>query len=144
MGVPMQRPENMGTRTTLTDAEFAQREAQAKRQAAADNESTAASDGAPGIGPPSYWTERGTPTRQTSLVIDLAEWAIAFVDRVQEEKTAEGGSRGGKGFRGNGRARRLPTTISTFTTAASREACWDRSFRLCTTTATRFCSSRGW
>ena len=33
MGVPLQRPENLGTRTTLTDAEFAQKEAQAKKQA---------------------------------------------------------------------------------------------------------------
>src|SRR5215467_6309049 len=70
VGVPMQRPANLGERTTLTDAEFAQREAQAKRQAQADNESFAASDSRPGIGPPSYWTERGKPTRQTSLIID--------------------------------------------------------------------------
>ena len=44
MGVPLQRPESLGTRTTLTDAEFAQREAQAKKQAEADSQSTAASD----------------------------------------------------------------------------------------------------
>ena len=44
MGVPLQRPEKFGDRTTLTDAEFAQKEAQAKKQAQADNESTAASD----------------------------------------------------------------------------------------------------
>ena len=60
MGVPMQRPEALGTRATLTDAEFAQKEAQAKRQAQADSQSTVASDSV-GIGPPSYWTERGTP-----------------------------------------------------------------------------------
>src|SRR5580692_7632174 len=52
MGVPMQRPEALGTRATLTDAEFAQKEAQAKRQAEADSQSTVASDSRPGIGPP--------------------------------------------------------------------------------------------
>src|SRR5215472_10414059 len=70
MGVPMQRPANMGTRSELTDAEFAQREQQAERQLVADAESTVASDSRPGIGPPSYWTERGRPTKQTSLIID--------------------------------------------------------------------------
>ncbi|HEX5226340.1 MAG TPA: hypothetical protein VFW44_01460, partial [Bryobacteraceae bacterium] len=44
MGVPMQRPEAQGTRTTLTDAEFAQKQAQAKKQSDADRQSTAASD----------------------------------------------------------------------------------------------------
>ena len=48
MGVPMQRPEALGTRATLTDAEFAQKEAQAKKQAQADSESTVASDSAAG------------------------------------------------------------------------------------------------
>jgi hypothetical protein len=70
VGVPMQRPQNMGERTTLTDEEFAQRLAQAKRQAEADSQSIATSDTRVGIGPPSYWTERGRPTRQTSLIID--------------------------------------------------------------------------
>ena len=43
VGVPMQRPANIGERTTLTDEEFAQKEAQAKRQAAADSQSLATS-----------------------------------------------------------------------------------------------------
>ncbi len=70
MGVPMQRPASFGDRATLTDAEFAKRQEQAKRQAAADAESTAASDTKASIGPPSYWTERGKPTRQASLIVD--------------------------------------------------------------------------
>src|SRR5712691_3523756 len=41
MGVPMQRPAAMGTRTTLTDDEFKTREAQAQRQSAADRETIA-------------------------------------------------------------------------------------------------------
>src|SRR5712692_7878314 len=69
MGVPMQRPAAMGTRTTLTDDEFKQRETQAQRQSAADRETIAPPGGNVGIGPPSYWTERGKPTRQTSLIL---------------------------------------------------------------------------
>src|ERR1700730_15825339 len=51
MGVPMQRAENLGTRATLTDAEFAQKEEQAKKQALADSQSTSTSDTRVGIGP---------------------------------------------------------------------------------------------
>jgi len=101
MGVPMQRPEALGTRTTLTDEEFAQRQAQAKRQAAADSESTAASDSTPGIGPPSYWTERGTPTRQTSLIIDPPNGRLPPL--TPEEQTLRKEARGGKGFPGEWR-----------------------------------------
>lgn len=70
MGVPLQRARAMGERTTLTDDEYAQREAQAKRAAAADAVEFAPKDERVGIGPPSYWTERGTPTRQASLITD--------------------------------------------------------------------------
>src|SRR5262245_36143263 len=38
LGVPFERPAAMGTRQTITDAEFAEREAQAARQAATDAE----------------------------------------------------------------------------------------------------------
>ena len=70
MGVPLQRPKSMGERTALTDEEFAQRQAQARKNAAADAEEFAPQDQRIGIGPPSYWTERGKPTRQASLIID--------------------------------------------------------------------------
>jgi hypothetical protein len=70
MGVPMQRPATFGERATLTEDEFAKKQEQAKRQAQADSESSAASDTKVGIGPPSYWTERGKPTKQASLIID--------------------------------------------------------------------------
>src|SRR4029077_9694442 len=59
VGVPMQRPASLGERTTLTDQEFAQKEAQARRQAETDSQAFSTSDTRPGIGPPSYWTERG-------------------------------------------------------------------------------------
>lgn len=98
MGVPLQRPEKFGDRTTLTDAEFAQKEAQAKKQAQADSESTVASDSVPGIGPPSYWVERGKPTRQASLIIDPPNGRLPPLtpQEVELRKTA----RGGKGFPG--------------------------------------------
>jgi hypothetical protein len=70
MGVPMQRPATFGERATLTEDEFAKKQDQAKRQAQADSESTAASDTKVGIGPPSYWNERGKPTHQASLIVD--------------------------------------------------------------------------
>jgi hypothetical protein len=101
MGVPMQRAENLGTRATLTDAEFAQKEEQAKRQAAADSQSTATSDTRVGIGPPSYWTERGTPTRQTSLIIDPPNGRLPALTAEEQKLRKE--ARGGKGFPGEWR-----------------------------------------
>ncbi len=100
MGVPLQRPEKLGTRSTLTDEEFGQKEAQAKKQAQADSQSTAASDSV-GIGPPSYWVERGVPTRQTSLIIDPPNGRLPPLTAEEQElrKTA----RGGKGFPGEWR-----------------------------------------
>jgi hypothetical protein len=98
MGVPMQRPAALGERTTLTDEEFAKKQEQAQRQAAADAESTVASDSKPGIGPPSYWTERGKPTRQTSLIIDPPDGRLPALtpEAVKYRKEA----RNGKGLPG--------------------------------------------
>jgi hypothetical protein len=98
MGVPMQRPQNLGERTTLTDAEFAQREAQAKRQSEADSQAFATSDTRPGIGPPSYWTERGKPTRQTSLIVDPPNGRLPALTAEAERYRKE--ARGGKGLPG--------------------------------------------
>jgi hypothetical protein len=70
IGIPMQRPEGFGSRTVLTDDEFAQREAAAKRTAESDSEEFANPNQRAGINPPSYWLERGKPSRQASLVID--------------------------------------------------------------------------
>jgi hypothetical protein len=70
IGIPMQRPEGFGSRTVLTDEEFAQREAAAKRTAESDSEEFANPNQRAGINPPSYWLERGKPSRQASLVVD--------------------------------------------------------------------------
>ena len=53
----MERPEDLGERETLTEEEFAERQQRLQEQAARDlNPSDEV-----GIGPPSYWTERGRP-----------------------------------------------------------------------------------
>ncbi len=127
MGVPMQRPVKLGNRTTLTDEEFAQKEAQARKQAQADSESTAASDSSVGIGPPSYWVERGTPTRQTSLIIDPPNGRLPPL--TPEEQELRKRARGGKGFPGEWRGEANSYADLNSITAASRAACWGRSFR---------------
>src|SRR5580658_1825587 len=101
MGVPLQRPESLGTRATLTDAEFAQKEAQARKQADADSQSTATSDSKATIGPPSYWVERGTPSRQTSLIIDPPNGRLPPLTAEEQKLRKE--ARGGKGFPGEWR-----------------------------------------
>jgi hypothetical protein len=95
MGVPMQRPKNLGDRTTLTDEEYAQRLAQAQRLAAADNEERAPKDARVGIGPPSYWTERGKPTRQASMIIDPPDGRIPPLTPEAQRRRKE--ARGGLG-----------------------------------------------
>jgi hypothetical protein len=101
VGVPMQRPANLGERTTLTDEEFAQKEGQAKRQAAADSQAFSTSDTRAGIGPPSYWTERGKPTRQTSLIVDPPNGRLPALTPEAEKYRKE--ARGGKGLPGEWR-----------------------------------------
>lgn len=98
MGVPMQRNVSFGDRATLTEDEFAKKEEQAKRQAQADAESTATSDTKVGIGPPSYWTERGKPTRQASLIIDPPNGRLPALTPEAERYRKE--ARGGKGLPG--------------------------------------------
>ena len=101
MGVPMQRPVNLGTRTKLTNEEFVQRQEQARRQAAADAESTATSDSRVGIGPPSYWTERGKPTRQTSLIVDPPDGRLPGLTLQEQDLRKQ--ARDGRGFPGEWR-----------------------------------------
>ncbi len=74
-GVPLQRAADLGERTTLSDEEFARRQAQAAAQAEADAQPVVVR--APGgggrgggVGPPDHWLERGRPQRQASLIID--------------------------------------------------------------------------
>ena len=102
LGVPFERPAAMGTRQTVTDAEFADREAQAARQAANDAEEFIAPPAAPagraggrggnpegggGVGPPNHWLERGKPSRRTSIVIDPPDGRIPFLNAEAQKRS---------------------------------------------------------
>ena len=98
MGVPMQRNAKLGERATLTDEEYQAKEIAAAKQAKADSESVVASDSKIGIGPPSYWTERGKPSRQTSLIVDPPNGRLP--DLTAEAVKYRKEARGGKGLPG--------------------------------------------
>jgi hypothetical protein len=96
LGVPMERPQQFGTRAYLTEQEFAEREAFAKKQTEIDTAQYVSRDPLVGrggafvkcsddpercangvrIGPPNYWDERGTPNRRTSLIMDPPDGRI--------------------------------------------------------------------
>jgi hypothetical protein len=102
LGVPFERPATMGTRQTVTDAEFAERQAQAARQAATDAEEFVAPaapagraggrggnpEGGGGVGPPNHWLERGKPSRRTSIVIDPPDGRIPFLNDEARTRAA--------------------------------------------------------
>jgi hypothetical protein len=101
LGVPFERPPEYGDRQTLTDAEFAAREAQAARQLATDNADfdleTADRSNAGAVGsatsPPPHWLERGEPSRRTSLVIDPPDGRVPAVSaeaRARQQRAVRG------------------------------------------------------
>jgi hypothetical protein len=104
VGVPLERPAELGTRATLTDEEFKARQAQNARQAAADDEEFVAPaaggrGGGDGTGPPSHWGERGRPQRQSSLIVEPANGRMPpttadgekrMADRARRSSTGEG------------------------------------------------------
>jgi len=77
-GVPLQRPQQFGSRNVLTEDEFQARIKQARQteeDALADFDVTTADTrnaGAVGsaTSPPPHWLERGKPSRQVSLIVD--------------------------------------------------------------------------
>jgi hypothetical protein len=95
MGVPLERPANLGGKSQLTEEEFAARTAQAQRQAAQDEEefvaprptAEAVLTGA-GTGPPGHWGERGMPQRQTSLIVVPADGRIPPMTAEGQKRTA--------------------------------------------------------
>jgi hypothetical protein len=131
VSAPLQRPESFGERATLTDAEFAQREAQARAQAEADQQqyvttgrppspgSTAGQAGGRGgpasagqaggrggrggggVGPPDHWLERGAPIRQTSLIVDPPNGRLPALTPGAEQRRKA--ARGGRGLPGEWR-----------------------------------------
>ena len=101
LGVPFERPEAMGTRETVTDAEFAERQKQSERQAALDAEEFVAPpaagrggrgggnpEGGGGVGPPGHWLERGRPSRRTSLVIDPPNGRLPYLNDEARTRAA--------------------------------------------------------
>jgi hypothetical protein len=104
-GVPLQRAESLGTRNELTDAEFAQRRAQADRQKAQDTEdfdftnpSVPFGQVGGGQSPPQHWFERGEPQRQASLIVDPPNGRLpaltAAAQKREAQRRAERASRG--------------------------------------------------
>jgi hypothetical protein len=82
VGVPFERPKELGNRLYLTDAEFKARQEAAAKQSALDvlefdlekppAEIVALGDVGGATSPPPHWLERGTPSRQSSLIVEPA------------------------------------------------------------------------
>ena len=74
MGVPIERPRQLGDRAVLSEEEFATRQNQARAQAQADREEVTAPARGRGVGtgPPGHWGERGQPQRQPRWWLNLA------------------------------------------------------------------------
>jgi hypothetical protein len=106
LGVPFERSKEFGERQTLTDAEFAARQAQAAKQLATDNAEfdveTADTANAGAVGsatsPPPHWLERGQPSRRSSLVIDPPDGRVPALSAEAQARQR----RGVRGSFGNG------------------------------------------
>jgi hypothetical protein len=92
LGVPFERPEQFGNRDVVTDKEFADRQAQAVRQAETDSEEfvgpRTGGRGGDGTGPPNHWLERGKPSRRTSIVIDPPDGRIPYLNDDARKRNA--------------------------------------------------------
>ena len=69
INVPVQRPENLGTRLYLTEEEYQQRATQLNQRANA-GQAPPRANAAVSINPPGYWLDFGKATRLTSLIVD--------------------------------------------------------------------------
>jgi hypothetical protein len=94
--VPLQRPESFGTRNVLTDAEFAERQAQAARQAVQDvadfdfdNPSIPFGQVGGGQSPPQHWFERGATQRQVSLIVDPPNGRLPALTAAAQKREAD-------------------------------------------------------
>jgi hypothetical protein len=108
LAVPFERPAQYGTRLYLTDAELAQRRADADKQLVSDNAEfnveTADTRNAGAVGsatsPPPHWLERGKVSRRTSLVIDPPDGRLPAA--AQQRAGRGRGAGGGGTFAGLG------------------------------------------
>ena len=109
LSVPFERQSQYGERRFLTDAEFAQRRAQADKQLVSDNSEfdieTADRANAGAVGsatsPPPHWLERGKVSRRTSLVIDPPDGRLPALAQ-QRPGTGRGRGAAGGTFAGLG------------------------------------------
>src|SRR5262249_12610512 len=95
---PLQRPESLGTRNELNDAEFAARLAAFQKQNEDDNADfdldkitpELAARGTVGgpVSPPPHWLERGKPTRQAGLIIDPPDGRMPPLSEEGERRAA--------------------------------------------------------
>ena len=89
VGVPFERPAELGTRTELTAEEFAARQKQTAQRFEADAEEpvlngSAAGDG---TGPPSHWLEGEKGLEEASLIVEPANGHAAD-DAERQRRTA--------------------------------------------------------
>ena len=92
IGVPLERPEQFGTRVTLTDEEYAARVSANDVQVAKDEdplpESEFAEDSA-ASNAPRHWLERAAkPSRATSLIVDPPNGRIPALTPEGEQRVA--------------------------------------------------------
>jgi len=87
-GVPVERPEHLGTRNVLTEEEFAAREKQAVSEQAADADAINDHDGRIANSPPDYWQDRGKPKMQASLIVEPANGRLPPLTPAGQERLA--------------------------------------------------------
>ena len=90
VGVPFERPAELGTRTELTAEEFAARQKQAAQRSEADAETvvSAAARTGDGTGPPSHWLEWGKASKQASLIVEPADGRLPPMTPEGQRRTA--------------------------------------------------------
>ncbi|HYR82711.1 MAG TPA: hypothetical protein VE422_01380 [Terriglobia bacterium] len=90
IGVPMQRPTQVGTREAPTDEEIAQRQAQLQKQAETDSQEFVAENAKAAVNPPGHWGERARrPPRQTSLIVDPPDGRMPALTPEAQQRQAE-------------------------------------------------------
>jgi hypothetical protein len=91
IGVPVQRPVELGNKLFLTDEDLAERakRAEAARQAALANAGRGGGAGGGAIAPPDHWGESATqPVRQTSFVVDPPDGRFPAVTPDAQKRAA--------------------------------------------------------
>jgi hypothetical protein len=90
IGVPFERPQQMGTRAELTDEEYARRVEGVEEQIAIDQVGTPfVADDPASINAPRHWLERpARPSRATSLVVDPPNGRIPAMTPAAQQRLA--------------------------------------------------------